>query len=106
MKIYQSNTPTRVSWNGFLPTYVQATKDVGDYYVAKKKNSQAEAAYAEAFSAATFIQQKTKNTRVLSAYVSLLEKYESLLQELKKPEEAAKVKLVTQAIRAKLVALD
>jgi hypothetical protein len=106
IKLYRSNAPSRAGWPGFLPTYVQATKDVGDYFLAQKKNPQAEAAYAEAFAAATLVQQKTTNKKVLSTYLSMLEKYEALLRELKKLEEAEKVKLVAGPLRAKVTALD
>jgi hypothetical protein len=104
IKIYQSPAAAKVSWPGFLAAYVNVTKEMGDYFLAKKKNTQTEAAYAEAFAAATFIQRKTTNGVVLSAYASILERYESLLRELNKAEEAEKVKVVAAALRAKLAA--
>ena len=100
-KLYSSN-PFAGDWPGFLTAYMHAVTEIGESYLSRKMNAQAEAVYAQAFAYSPLIRDRSFDAKVLEAYATALEKYESLLRELNKPAEAAKVRRDIESVRSKL----
>ena len=81
---------------------MHAVTEIGESYLSRKMNAQAEAVYAQAFAYSPLIRDRSFDAKVLEAYATALEKYESLLRELNKPAEAAKVRRDIESVRSKL----
>ena len=101
-KLYARPNPVARAWPGFLTAYVQAVTEIGESYLSRKMNTQAEAVYAQAFAYSPVIRGRSFDTKVLEMYATALEKYESLLQQLNKPAESAKVRPEIESVRNKL----
>ena len=107
MKVFDPppNTPvsTRATAStGFLGTYVRNIADAGDYYLSRKMNAQAEAAYAQALSHAPLIRNRAFDQKVLESFATALEQYEKLLREAGKTVDAAKIKPVIDSVHEKI----
>jgi energy-coupling factor transporter ATP-binding protein EcfA2 len=102
IKLYARPNPVARAWPGFLTAYMQALTEIGESYLSRKMNTQAEAVYAQAFAYSPVIRGRSFDTKVLEMYATALEKYESLLQQLNKPAESAKVRPEIESVRNKL----
>lgn len=85
----------------FIAAYVKAAGEVGRFYEEMKKNDQAATAYSLAFNALSVV-TGLSDTEILEEYAATLEQYQTLLIELNKPDEAAKVEEAIQGVRKKL----
>lgn len=101
IKLYANPNPSR-AWTGFLGAYMHAVAEIGESYLSRKMNAQAETVYAQAFAYSPLIRGRSFDPKVLEMYATALEKYEALLRELNKPAEAAKVKPDIESVRGKL----
>jgi hypothetical protein len=81
---------------------VHTLTEIGESYLSRKMNAQAEAVYAQAFAYSPLIRGRSFEPKVLEMYANSLEKYEALLRQLNKPAEAAKVKPDIESVRDKL----
>jgi tetratricopeptide (TPR) repeat protein len=102
IKQYNRPNPVPSVWSGFLSAYVRTVAEMGESYLSRKMNAQAEAVYAQAFAYSPLIRGRSYDAKVLEMYANSLEKYEALLRELNKPVEAAKVKPDIESVRNKL----
>lgn len=73
----------------FMAGYVKAMAEAAEFHLAKNDKVRAEAIYSLAFKDPLQIVSRFRSASQLDNYASALEKYQSLLRELKKPAEAA-----------------
>jgi tetratricopeptide (TPR) repeat protein len=84
----------------FLMNYVMAATEVGEFYRMSKNKDQQAAAYRLAFNFLPAVSRSTDLT-LFSYYRELLSNYQWLLQDMKKPDEAAKVAEAGKVIEAR-----
>lgn len=100
------NASARKEASDFWVAYVRVFNESAEFLLSRKRNAEAEDAYRQAFARAELIRMRTYSAKALNTYAAMLEKYESLLRELSKPDEAVKIKPVIEAIRARQEVID
>jgi tetratricopeptide (TPR) repeat protein len=74
----------------FLAGYIEAMGEAADFFLAKNDQGRAETIYRTAFTNLPEMVTRLRSAAQLNTFASTLEKYQSLLRDLKKENEAAK----------------
>lgn len=83
----------------FLVGYIKALGDASDFFLAKNDQSRAETIYRLAFTDFPEIVTRLRSATQLNTFASTLERYQSLLRDLKKESEATKFDALVKEAR-------